>query len=84
MPRKRRRHRLQICAENQLARRPDLLRELEEAGCVIEREECLDQCTRCNHCAFALVSGRYRFARSAEEFVCGLTMQDWAVPSGKR
>lgn len=79
-----RRHRLQICASNLLARRPDLLRKLEEAGCAIETEECLDQCTRCESCAFALVDGHFLFSPSPAEFTRQLLGKDSISPSGKR
>lgn len=64
-----RRRRLQICASNPLARRPDLLRQLAEQGCLVETETCLDQCTRCESCAFALVNGRFVYAPTPEEFL---------------
>lgn len=61
------RRRLQVCAANRVARRPDLLRELEEEGDVIEIVECLDQCTRCENSCFALVSGTFAYAETPEE-----------------
>lgn len=79
-----RRRRLQICASNQLARRPDLLRRLEEEGCTIETEACLDQCTRCESCAFALVDGHFLFSPTPDEFSRQLLGKDSIFPSGKR
>jgi uncharacterized protein YuzB (UPF0349 family) len=64
-----RRGRLQICASNQLARRPDLIKQLKEEGWVVEMEECLDECTRCSSYAFALVAGRFVFAATPDEFL---------------
>jgi uncharacterized protein YuzB (UPF0349 family) len=64
-----RRRRLQICASNQLARRPDVIKQLKEEGWVVEVEECLDECTRCPSYAFALVAGRFAFAANPEEFL---------------
>lgn len=61
--------RLQVCRRNRLARRQDLLGGLQAEACRIEFEECLDQCTRCDSRAFALVSGRFLFASSSEEFM---------------
>lgn len=79
-----RRRRLQICASNLLARRPDLLRQLEAEGCIIETEECLDQCTRCECCAFALVDGHFCFTPNPEEFYRQISEKDSFSPSGKR
>lgn len=79
-----RRHRLQICVSNQLARRPDLLRILAEEGCILETEECLDQCTRCESCAFALVDGHFLFSPTPDEFSRQLVGKDSFSPSGKR
>lgn len=70
------RRRLQLCAGNPLARRDDIRRQLEGAGCVIEVEDCLDQCTRCAGCAFALVAGEYLFAATPEEFLRKVTRKD--------
>lgn len=50
-----------------MARRPDLLRRLTEAGSVVEIVECLDQCTRCETSCFALVSGAFEYAPTPEE-----------------
>lgn len=61
--------RLQVCRVNRLARQGDALRALEEMGWRVEIEECLDRCTRCEGCAFALVSGEYLFARNEGEFL---------------
>jgi|GEM_PF-2416518 len=61
-----RKRRLQVCAENLVARRPDILRALAELGCVVEAEPCLDQCPRCEACTFALVGGRYLFVDSPD------------------
>lgn len=61
------RRRLQVCATNRMARRPDLLRRLTDEGCVVEIVECLDQCTLCEHICFALVSGTFEYAASPEE-----------------
>jgi uncharacterized protein YuzB (UPF0349 family) len=55
------RRRLQVCASNRLLRR------LTEEGSVVEIVECLDQCTCCEHCCFALVSGTFLYASSPEE-----------------
>lgn len=60
---------LQICASNRLAQQPELLEELADHGCLVEREKCLDQCTRCEAYAFALVSGQFLFAENAEELL---------------
>ncbi len=65
--------RLQICRENALSRRPDLLAELRNAGWRVETEDCLDQCTRCSHNAFALVNGKFQFAASPEAFLAAMT-----------
>ncbi|HLN61146.1 MAG TPA: DUF1450 domain-containing protein [Symbiobacteriaceae bacterium] len=69
MTRHSRRRRLQICASNPLAHRPDLIRELNEHDCTVETEQCLDQCTRCESCAFAMVNGRFVYAPTPEELV---------------
>lgn len=61
------RRRLQICASNRLAHRPDLLRRITEEGGVVEIVECLDQCTRCDKTCFALVSGALQYAPTPEE-----------------
>lgn len=61
--------RLQVCRINRLAQGRDTLRALEEMGWRVEIEECLDRCTRCDGCAFALVAGEYLFARSEGEFL---------------
>ncbi|MFZ5824657.1 MAG: DUF1450 domain-containing protein [Bacillota bacterium] len=66
------RRRLQICGANQMARRPDLLRQLEQEGDVIEIVECLDQCTRCENSCFALVSGSFAYAQTPEELLSKL------------
>jgi uncharacterized protein YuzB (UPF0349 family) len=54
--------RVQVCAANRLVKEPELAGRLAELGYAVDTEECLDQCTRCHQCAFALVSGRLRFA----------------------
>ncbi|HWI66571.1 MAG TPA: DUF1450 domain-containing protein [Symbiobacteriaceae bacterium] len=41
-------------------------------GYVVEFETCLDECTRCESCAFALASGRMVFAPTPEELVAKL------------
>lgn len=64
-----RRRRMQVCTTNNLSRCPVLLAELEREGWVLEYEECLDRCDRCERGAFALVHGRFLFAPSPEEFV---------------
>lgn len=61
--------RMQVCAVSRLARFPLILRLLERLGWVVEREACLDVCTRCEHSFFALVEGRMLFADSPEELV---------------
>jgi len=49
---------------------------LQANGDVVEVVECLDQCTRCEHQSFALVSGVFVYASSPEELVTKLcTMQ---------
>jgi uncharacterized protein YuzB (UPF0349 family) len=69
MSESKRRRRLQICASNKLAGRPDVIKQIEEQGWLVEIEQCLDQCTRCSACAFALVSGRFLFAAGPEELL---------------
>ncbi|HWI50577.1 MAG TPA: DUF1450 domain-containing protein [Symbiobacteriaceae bacterium] len=66
------RRRLQICAESRLARQTDMLTQLKESGYIVETESCLDQCTRCECCAFALVCGRLETARTPEELLAKL------------
>lgn len=68
--------RMQICANNRLARRPELAEKLRSMGYILEIESCLDQCTRCDHCAFALVCGRFLFGRTSEDFVRKLKVAD--------
>jgi uncharacterized protein YuzB (UPF0349 family) len=63
------RRRMQICLENRLARRPDLLDQLRGHGYAVETEACLDQCTRCDTCALALVCGRFEYGDTADELV---------------
>lgn len=63
------RHRLQVCRFNRFARAEDALAKLRATGTVVEVEECLDQCTRCEGCAFALVSGAFEFAPTVEELL---------------
>lgn len=65
--------RLQICAEGRLARRIDILTELKTRGYVVEVESCLDECTRCESSAFALVHGRLEFATTPEELLAKLS-----------
>lgn len=66
------RRRLQICSSNVMAKRPELIKALQEKGYTVEIESCLDQCTRCESCAFALVYGRFRFAANPEAFLAKL------------
>lgn len=63
------RRRLQVCRGNRLAQRGELLEILRAEGFVVEMEECLDQCTRCDGCAFALAVGRFQFAPTADDLV---------------
>jgi uncharacterized protein YuzB (UPF0349 family) len=70
--------RLQVCAQNRVASRHDLIGLLERNGWRVETATCLDWCTRCNHCAFALVEGRFLFAENGEVLVERL--RDWGRP----
>lgn len=65
--------RLQICAEGRMARRTDILTELKARGYVVEVESCLDECTRCETCAFALIHGRLEFAKTPDELLAKLS-----------
>ena len=64
-----RRRRMQICAGNRLARRPEIIEQMQQLGYTVEFEECLDQCLRCPGCAFALVCGHFVYAASPEELL---------------
>jgi len=63
-----RRRRVQVCGSSALGKQCEVLADLRAAGCVIEIERCLDRCTGCEVRAFGLVSGRFVFASSPEEF----------------
>lgn len=63
---------MQICQESRLARHPDTLDTFRKRGYVVEFETCLDECTRCASCAFALVCGRMQFARTPAELAAKL------------
>lgn len=65
--------RLQVCRENSLARQAEILEALRMSGWKVETEDCLDQCTRCGHCAFALVGGWFQYAPTPQDFLGGLT-----------
>ena len=66
--------RMQVCAVNLLTRRADILSQLAKAGCIVETVGCLDECTRCESCALALVSGRIVAAATPEEFLAKLRL----------
>lgn len=61
--------RVQICRENSSLQHPEFLNTLRALGHKVEVEECLDECTRCETCAFALVSGRLLVAGTPEELL---------------
>lgn len=63
------RQRIQVCAANHLARRPELIQQLRHEGAAVELVECLDQCTRCDRTSFALVGGTFHYASTPEELV---------------
>lgn len=65
--------RLQVCRANQLMSQPEVLTALRSAGWKVDTEECLDQCTRCHFCAFALVSGQFVFAPTPQAFLKAVT-----------
>jgi uncharacterized protein YuzB (UPF0349 family) len=69
------RHRLQICVNSGLATQSTTLQRLREGGCVVEIEQCLDQCPHCEKRTFALVDGRILFAASPVEFLLRLKIE---------
>lgn len=69
VPRSRWQHRLQICKVNRLATDTAVVDQLRQLNCHVQMEECMDECTRCERLAFALVDGRIRTAVSARDFV---------------
>lgn len=60
---------MQICKQNRLARSPGILERLQAAGWLVEVEECLDECTRCQRIAIALVAGRLEWAHSTADLI---------------
>lgn len=63
---------LQLCSGNRMAKRPDLIQQLQQAGAMVELVDCLDQCTLCQGRAIALVSGVYAFAATPDELCAQL------------
>ncbi|MGE5672826.1 MAG: DUF1450 domain-containing protein [Mycobacterium leprae] len=61
--------RVQVCAVNEVNRSAELRRRLEQAGYLVDTEQCLDQCVRCRSWLFCLTDGRYVFARTGAEFL---------------
>lgn len=61
--------RVQLCAANGVARSPEAVAKLHSLGYIVEVEECLDQCTRCESCALALVGGTFAFATTPGDLV---------------
>lgn len=62
-----RRNCVQVCRNNQVGRSPEILESLRKAGWAVDVEDCLDQCTRCDFHAMALVRGRFLIRDTAEE-----------------
>jgi len=58
-------HRLQVCKVNRLAIDHEVVDQLRQLDCQVQLEECLDECSRCERIAFALVDGRIRTAATA-------------------